>query len=96
MEQRLTKATEQAANLQLVSRDHDELTERQRLFEYESVERNDQLNYSDTVLPFGNPCPIETTDDRLISQTPTNHAVRRSIWANIPSHSNSADFQMAG
>ena len=53
VEQRMTKATEQAANIQLVSGDHDELTERQRLFEYESVERIDQLNDSDTVLPVG-------------------------------------------
>ena len=93
MEQRLAKATEHAANLQLVSRDHDELTE--RLLESESVERNDQLNDSATVLPFGNPCPMETTDDRLASQTPTSHADRRSIWPNKPSHSNPANFPMA-
>ena len=96
MEQRLTKATEHAANLQLLSRDHDELTERLLLRESESVERNDQLNDFDTVLSFSNPCPIDTTDDRLASQTLTNRAVCRSIWANITSHSNLAHFLMAG
>ena len=49
VEQRLTEATEHAANLRLVPRDHTELTERLRLLESESVERNDQLNDSDTV-----------------------------------------------
>ena len=96
VEQRLSKATEQAAHLQLVSRDHKELTERLRLLESESVERNDQLNNSDTVLPFGGPLSIDTTDDRVSSQTLTSHAVRRSIWANTPSHSNPAHFPMAG
>ena len=96
VEQRLSKATEQAAHLQLVSRDHNELTERLILLESESVERNDQLNNSDTVLPFGGPCPIDTTDDRVASQTLTSHAVRRSIWANTPSHSNPAHFPIAG
>ena len=67
VEQRLTKATEHAANLQPVCRDHDELTGRLRLLESESVDRNDQLNDSDTVLPFGKSCPIETTDDHLAS-----------------------------
>ena len=81
---------------QLVSRDHDELTKRLRLLESERVEINDQLNDSETVLPFGNPCPIETTDDRLASKTLTNHAVCRSIWATIPSHSNTAHFPLAG
>ena len=86
VEQRLTKATEQAAHFQLVSRDHDEitLTERLRLLESESVERNNQLNDSDTMLPFDNPCPIGTTNDRVASQTLMSHAVRRSIWANRP------------
>ena len=42
VEQRLSKATEHAANLQPVCRDHDELTGRLRLLESESVERNDQ------------------------------------------------------
>ena len=67
VEQRLSKAMEQDAHLQLVSRDHDELTERLRLLESESGERNDQLNNSDTVLPFDGQCPIETTDDRVAS-----------------------------
>ena len=49
VEQRLTKATEHAANLQPVCRGNDELTGRLRLLETESVERNDQLNDSDTV-----------------------------------------------
>ena len=79
VEQRLSKATEQAAHLQLVCRDHNELTERLRLLDSESVERNDQLNNSYTMLPFGGPCPIDTTDDRVASQTLTNHVVRRSI-----------------
>ena len=92
----MSKATEQAAHLQLVSRDHDELTEILRLPESESGEGNDQLNNPDTVLPFGGPYPIETTDDRVASQTLTSHAVRRSIWANIPSHSNHSYFPMAG
>ena len=96
VEQRLSKATEHAANLQPVCRDHDELTGRLRLLESESVERNDQLNDSDTVLPFGGPCTIETTDDSVASQTLTSHAVRRSIWANIPSHSNPTHFPIAG
>ena len=96
VEQRLSKATEQTAHLQLVSRDNDELSERLRLLESESVEINDQLNNSDNVLPFGGPCPIETTDDRVAYQTLTSHAVRRSIWANISSHSNPTHFPMAG
>ena len=96
VEQRLSKAMEHAANLQPVCIDHDELTGRLRLLESESVERNDQLNDSDTVLPFGGPCTIETTDDRVASQTLTSHAVCRSIWANIPSHSNPTHFPMAG
>ena len=96
VEQRQMKAKEQAAHLQLVSRDHDKLTERLRLFEYESVERNGQQNNYDTVLPFGGPSTIETTYDRVASQTLTSHAVRRSIWANIPSHSNPTHFPMAG
>ena len=79
VEQRLTKVTEHATHIQLVSRDHDDLIERLGLFESESLERNDQLNDSDFVLPFGNPCPTETTDDHLASQTLTSHAVRRSI-----------------
>ena len=95
VEQRPTKATEHAANLQPVCRDHDKLTGRLRLLESESVGINDQLNDSDTVLPFGNPCPIETTDDHLASQTLTSHVVCRSIWANIPSHSHPAHFPMA-
>ena len=41
VEQRLAEPTEQAAHLQLVSRDHDELIERLRPLESESVERND-------------------------------------------------------
>ena len=91
-----SKATEQAAHLQLVSRDHDELTERLRLLESESVERNDRQNNSDTVLPFGGPYTIDTTDDRVASQTLTSHVIHRSIWANIPSHSNPTHFPMAG
>ena len=63
VEHRLKKATEQAAHLQLVSRHHDERTERLRLLESESVERSDQLNDADTVLPLPKPCPITTTDD---------------------------------
>ena len=96
VEQRLAKVMEHTANLQPFCRDHDELTGRLRLLESESVERNDQLNDSDTVLLFGDPCPIETTDDHLASRTLTNHVVCRSIWANIPSHSNPAHFPMAG
>ena len=96
VKQRLTKATEHDAHLQLVSRDHDELTERLRLLESDSVDRNDQLNDSDTVLQLANPCPNRTTDDRVASQTMTSHAVRRSSWANRCSHSNPAHFPMAG
>ena len=96
VEQGLSNATEQAARLQLVSRYHNELTERLRLLESESVERNGQQNNSDTVLPFGGPCTIETTDDRVASQTLTSHVVCRSIWANIPSHSDPIHFPMAG
>ena len=92
MEQRVTKATGHVTHLQLVSRDHGKLTERLELLESESLERNDQLNDSDTVLPFGNPYPIDTTDDHLASQTLTSHVVRRSTWANRPSHSNPAHF----
>ena len=40
----------QAAQLQLVSRDRDELTERLRLVETESAVRNDQLNESQATL----------------------------------------------
>ena len=82
MEQRLSKATEQDAHIQLDSRDHDELTERLILLEYASFDRNNQLNDSDTVLQLANPCPIRTADDRVASQTLTSHAVRRSSWAN--------------
>ena len=77
VEQRLSKATEQAAHLQLVSRNHDELTERLRLPDCESLERNDQVNNSDTELPFDGPSTIETTDGRVESQTMRSHAVRR-------------------
>ena len=77
----MTEATEQAAHLQLVSRDHDELTERLRLLESESVERNDQLNDSDTLLPLAIVCRIEATDERVASQTPMSHANRQSSWA---------------
>ena len=96
VKQRLTKATEQDAYLQLVSRDHDELTERLRLLESEGEDTNDQLKDSGTVLSLANPCPIRTTDDRVASQTLTSHAVRRSSWSNRCSHSNPVHFQMAG
>ena len=96
LKQRITKATEHDAHPQLVSRDHDELTERLRLLESDSVDRNDQLNDSDTVLQLANPCPNRTTDYRVASQTMTSHAVRRSSWANRCSHSNPAHFPMAG
>ena len=53
MEQRLTKATEQDAHLQIVSRDHDKLAE--RLHECENLKRNDRLKYTDTVSPLADP-----------------------------------------
>ena len=96
VEQRLAEQTEQAAHLQLVSRDHDELIERLRPLEYESVERNDQLNDSDTAPPPPNVCPFGITDDRMASQNLMSHTVRQSSWANKCSHFIPAHFPMAG
>ena len=96
VDQRLANPMAQAVHLQLVSRDQAELTDRLRLFLSASVERNDQLNDYDTVLPLVNPRAIGTTDDRVASQTLTSHAVRQSSWPNRCSHSNPAHFPMAG
>ena len=94
MEQRLTKATEQDAHLQIVSRDHDKLAE--RLHECENVKRNDRLKYTDTVSSLADPWEIGTRDGPVSFQTLTSHAVRQSSWANSCSHSNPAHFPTAG
>ena len=94
MEQRLTKAMEQDAHLQIVSRDHDKLAE--RLHECENVKRNDRLKYTDTVSPLADPWAIGTMDGPVLFQTLTSHAVRQSSWADSCSHSNPAHFPTAG